>query len=68
MLERIAYFWKLIYFLIVFQVNASECRSGALVKQRFGEALKSRQLKRFFEYVHIHVLIVSRSYSNASLR
>ncbi|PON46995.1 Checkpoint protein [Parasponia andersonii] len=27
-------------------VNASECRNGALVKQKFGEALESRQLKR----------------------
>lgn len=30
----------------VLEVSASECRNGALVKQRFGEALESRQLKR----------------------
>ncbi|PKI38434.1 hypothetical protein CRG98_041133, partial [Punica granatum] len=29
----------------VMEVNASECRNGALVKQRFGEALESQWLK-----------------------
>ncbi|KAI4320611.1 hypothetical protein MLD38_034072 [Melastoma candidum] len=30
----------------VMEVNASECRNGAVVKQKFGEALESRWLKR----------------------
>ncbi|KAE8077443.1 hypothetical protein FH972_016008 [Carpinus fangiana] len=30
----------------VLEVSASDCRNGALVKQRFGEALESRWLKR----------------------
>ncbi|KAK4758310.1 hypothetical protein SAY87_019611 [Trapa incisa] len=30
----------------IIEVNASDCRNGALVKQRFGEALKSQWLKR----------------------
>ncbi|KAH0989402.1 hypothetical protein GBA52_000885 [Prunus armeniaca] len=30
----------------VLELSASECRNGALVKQRFGEALKSRHLRR----------------------
>ena len=29
------------------QVNASECRNGAVVKQRFGEALESHSLEWF---------------------
>ncbi|XP_075639120.1 uncharacterized protein LOC142611012 [Castanea sativa] len=30
----------------ILELSASDCRSGALVKQRFGEALESRWLKR----------------------